>query len=86
MPPKSKQKPFFFLILQIIVGMIIVAWLSYDFLQTIVSGETYKLRLNDTLSFTEYPFVFIVTVGLKLAVYVFFIKVIRDCFKQLKEK
>lgn len=80
---KSKSK--FLLGLQLVIGVIVVAWLSYDFFYTLTQGITYKIRLNDTLSFSQYPFVFIVTVVIKLLVYGFFLWLIRDCFKSLRQ-
>lgn len=80
---KSKSK--FLLGLQLVIGVIVVAWFSYDFFYTFTQGITYKIRLNDTLSFNQYPFVFIVTVFLKLLVYGFFIWLVHDCFKSLNK-
>ena len=82
---KAKPKSKFLLGLQIAIGIIVVAWLSYDFFYTFTQGITYKIRLNDTLSFNQHPVVFTITVLLKLCIYGFFIWLIRDCFKSLKK-
>ena len=68
-------------VLLILIPGIIVAWLSYDFYHTIVDGVTYKLRVNGTLDFNQYPFVFIFTAVLKLIFYVFMLSFIRDGFR-----
>ncbi|MEB8433563.1 hypothetical protein OO007_15085 [Cocleimonas sp. KMM 6892] len=70
--------------LMILIPGMIVAWLSYDFYHTIVNGVTYKLRVNGTLDFSEYPFIFIFTVVLKLVFYVFMLSFIRDGFRVFK--
>ncbi len=70
-------------VLLILIPGMIVAWLSYDFYHTIVDGVTYKLRVNGTLDFDQYPFVFIFTVVLKLVFFVFMLSLIRDGFRTL---
>lgn len=70
---------------QIMIAVMLIAWLSYDFFHTVFNGVTYKLRLNDQLYFSQHPFVFIVTVGIKLALYAFCFWLVRDCFKKLKK-
>ncbi|PID33855.1 MAG: hypothetical protein CR955_00385 [Thiotrichales bacterium] len=70
-------------LLLILIPGAIVAWLSYDFYHTLVDGVTYKLRVNGTLDFEEYPYIFIFTVILKLVFYVFMFSLIRDGFRVL---
>ena len=70
-------------VLLILVPGMIVAWLTYDFYHAIVNGVTYKLRVNGTLDFRQYPFIFIFTVVLKLVFYVFMLSFIRDGFSTL---
>ena len=72
--------------LLILIPGMIVAWLSYDFYHTVVDGVTYKLRMNGTLDFSEYPFIFIFTVILKFVFYVFMLSFIRDGFRILNGK
>ena len=67
----------------ILIPGLIVAWLSYDFYHTIVNGVTYKLRVNGTLDFNQYPLIFIFTVVLKLLFFVFMLSLIRDGFRIL---
>ncbi len=71
-------------VLLILIPGMIVAWLSYDFYHTIVDGVTYKLRVNGTLDFKQYPFIFIFTVILKLVFYVFMLSLIRDGLRVLR--
>ena len=73
-------------VLLILIPGMIVVWLSYDFYHTIVDGVTYKLRVNGTLDFREYPFIFIFTVVLKLVFYVFMLSSISDGFRTLLGK
>ncbi len=80
----SNSSSKFMLWLQTIISVIVISWLSYDFFHTVFSGVTYKLRLNDTLYFNQHPFVFVITVGIKLAVYTFFVWLFRDCVRQLR--
>lgn len=71
--------------LQIIIAIIVLAWLSYDFYFTLIDGVTYKIRLNDTLDIRENPIVFIITVALKLLIYGFFIWLVRDCYRKFRK-
>lgn len=73
-------------VLLILIPGMIVAWLSYDFYHTIVDGVTYKLRVNGTLEFKEYPFIFIFTVIMKLVFFVFMLSLIRDGYRVLRGK
>ena len=85
MTSNSSKKSKALIWVQLIIGVIVVAWLSYDFFQTLFNGVTYKLRLNEQLYFSQHPFVFIVTVGIKLGAYAFFIWLVRDCISKLKK-
>ena len=73
------------LVLQLFIGITIIAWLSYDFYFTLIEGVTYKIRLNDTLDIRVHPFVFIITVSIKLFIYSFFIWLVRDCYRKLRK-
>ena len=85
MASNSPQKSNALMWIQLLIGVIVVAWLSYDFFHTLFNGVTYKLRQNGQLHFSQHPFVFIVTVGIKLAVYAFFVWLVRDCVSKLKK-
>ena len=78
----SKSKPLLWL--QIFIAALAIAWLSYDFFHTVFNGVTYKLRFDDKLHYSQNAFAFFIAVGIKLAVYYFFIWLIRDCLKKLK--
>lgn len=80
----AKTKSAGLLWLQIIIGMIVIAWLSYDFFHTVFNGVTYKLRFDDRLYFSQNAFAFFIAVAIKLGIYAFFIWLICDCLKKLK--
>lgn len=73
-------------ILLILIPGMIVAWLSYDLFLTITQGETFKIRMNDKLQFSQYPFIFLLTVAIKLAFYVFMLVLIKDGIKLLRKR
>ncbi len=70
-------------ILLILIPRMIVAWLTYDFYHTIIDSVTYKLRVNGTLDFRQYPFIFLFTVILKFAFFVFMLTFNRVGFRML---
>ena len=84
MTSKSSTKSKLLLWIQLLVAVIAIAWLSYDFFHTVVNGMTYKLRFDEQLSFSQYPFAFVFAVAIKLAVFAFFIWLFRDCWRKLK--
>jgi len=79
---KTKSKEMIYL--QLIIGLIAVAWFSYDFFHTLFNGMTYTLRFDNQISISQNAFAFSIAVIIKLAVFTFFIWLVRDCFKKLK--
>ena len=70
---------------QVLVSILIIAWLSVDFYNSIFHGVTLPLRMSGEILISENPVVFILVVAIKLAVYGFFIHLVYDCYKQFRD-
>ena len=81
---KGKAKSTRVLWLQIIIGIIVLAWFAYDFFHTLFNGATYTLRFDQQLYFNENAIAFIIAMAIKLAFVAFCIWLVRDCYIKLK--
>ena len=71
--------------IELLIGIVAVAWFSYDFFHTLFNGLTYTLRFDSQLRFSENAVAFFIAVGIKLAVFGFFIWLVRDCYRKIKK-
>ena len=78
----SKSKPLIWI--QIIIAAIAILWFSYDFFHTLFNGLTYTLRFDSQLKYSDNKFAFFIAIAIKLAVFYFFIWLMKDCLRKLK--